>query len=52
MTIRILSPNSRIEVSDRENEVCVLEAMFKVGIKLSFVSVVQELLHNLKLSPT
>lgn len=50
MTIRIPSPNSEIEVSDRENEVCILKAMFKLGIKLLLLAVVRELLHYLRLS--
>lgn len=49
MTIKIPSPNNETEVSELENEVCILEAMFKSCIRLRLLSVVRELLHYLKL---
>lgn len=49
VTIKIPSPNNETEVSELENEVCILEAMFKSCIRLRLLSVVRELLHYLKL---
>lgn len=52
MAIRIPGLDAGAEPSDKTQDVCVYERMFKVGVRLPLLPVIQELLLELRLAPS
>jgi hypothetical protein len=52
VAIRIPGLDAGAEPSDKTQDVCVYERMFKVGVRLPLLPVIQELLLELRLAPS